>query len=98
VVVEAFCRGRGIVGSRVGGIPDIVEDGVTGLLVPPADAEALAAALERVLVEPGLASSLGSAAHASVGPWRATPAEYARRVRALVDAVCAPDGQSEGGR
>lgn len=98
VVVEAFCRGRGVVGSRVGGIPDIVEDGVSGLLVPPGDADALAAALERVLVEPGLASSLGSAAHASVGPWLATPAEYARRMRALVDAVCAPGGERGGAR
>ena len=35
VVVEAFCRGRAIVASRVGGIPDIVEDGETGMLVPP---------------------------------------------------------------
>lgn len=96
VVVEAFCRGRGVVGSRVGGIPDIVEDGVSGLLVPPGDAGALAAALERVLLEPGLASSLGAAAHASVGPWLAPPAVYARRVRALVDVVCAPDGESGG--
>jgi glycogen(starch) synthase len=98
VVVEAFCRGRGVVGSRVGGIPDIVEDGVSGLLVPPGDAGALAAALERVLLEPGLASSLGAAAHACVGPWLATPAEYARRVRALVDVVCAPAGESGGVR
>ena len=52
VVVEAFCRGRGVVGSRVGGIPDLVEDGVTGLLVAPGDAHALADALVRVLVRP----------------------------------------------
>ena len=49
VVVEAFCRGRGVVGSRVGGIPDLVADGVSGLLVPPGDTEALADALVRVL-------------------------------------------------
>src|SRR5262249_440340 len=49
VVVEAFCRGRGVVASRVGGIPDLVEDGVDGLLVPPGDAPALADALVRVL-------------------------------------------------
>src|SRR6266540_7567403 len=37
-----------VIASRVGGIPDIIEDGVSGLLVPPADPEALADAIERV--------------------------------------------------
>jgi glycosyltransferase involved in cell wall biosynthesis len=87
VVVEAFCRGRGIVGSRVGGIPDIVEEGATGLLVPPADIDALAEALVRVLSDGALAERLGGAAHAAVQPWLATPQEYARRLRELVDEV-----------
>ena len=60
VVVEAFCRGRGVVGSRVGGIPDIVEDGRTGILVPPEDAQALADALVRVLSDRALAERLGA--------------------------------------
>ena len=87
VVVEAFCRGRGVVGSRVGGIPDVVEDGVTGYLVPPEDADALADALVRVLSDRGLAEGLGSAARGVVQPWLATPEEYARRIRELVDEV-----------
>jgi glycosyltransferase involved in cell wall biosynthesis len=87
VVVEAFCRGRGVVGSRVGGIPDIVEDGVSGLLVPPEDARALADALIRALSDRALAERLGAAAHAAVQPWLATPEEYARRVRELVDEI-----------
>jgi glycosyltransferase involved in cell wall biosynthesis len=87
VVVEAFCRGRGVVGSRVGGIPDIVEDGVTGLLVPPGDAVALADALVRVLDDRPLAERLGAAAHDAVQPWLASPEEYARRIRELVDEV-----------
>jgi glycosyltransferase involved in cell wall biosynthesis len=87
VVVEAFCRGRGVVGSRVGGIPDIVADGQTGLLVPPGDARALADALERVLTDPALAERLGAAARAAVEPWLATPEEYARQVRDLVERV-----------
>jgi len=87
VVVEAFCRGRCVVGSRVGGIPDIVEDGTTGLLVPPENPDALAEALVRVLSDPQLAERLGAAGHTAVQSWVATPADYARRIRELVDAV-----------
>ena len=87
VVVEAFCRGRGVVASRVGGIPDIVDDGRTGLLVPPGDADALADALVRALSDRTLAERFGAAAHDAVMPWLATPEEYARRLRELVDEV-----------
>ena len=87
VVVEALCRGRGVVGSRVGGIPDIVEDDATGLLVTPEDVAALADALVRALSERALAERLGAAGHTAVQPWLATPEEYARRIRELVDAV-----------
>jgi glycosyltransferase involved in cell wall biosynthesis len=89
VVVEAFCRGRAVVGSRVGGIPDLVTDGETGLLVVPGDAQALAAALVAVLADESLAARLGEAAHAAVARWLATPEDYARRIRELVDRVCA---------
>ncbi len=87
VVIEAGCRGRAVVGSRVGGIPDVVADGETGLLVPPGDAAALSEALERVLSDRALAERLGVEARIRVEPWLATPEEYARRVRDLVDKV-----------
>jgi rhamnosyl/mannosyltransferase len=87
VVVEAFCRGRGVVASRVGGIPDIVEDGKTGLLVPPGDPERLAYALVRVLTDRGFAERLGAEARSAVEPWLATPEEYARQIRDLVEKV-----------
>jgi glycosyltransferase involved in cell wall biosynthesis len=87
VVVEAFCRGRGVVASRVGGIPDIVEDGKTGALTPPGDAAALAEALVRALSDRAYAEELGAAAYVAVQPWLATPEEYARRIRELVDDV-----------
>ena len=77
VVIEAFCRGRAVVGSRVGGIPDLVDGRRHRLLVPPGDASALADALVRVLTEPGLAARLGSGARAAAEPWLATPEEYA---------------------
>jgi glycosyltransferase involved in cell wall biosynthesis len=65
VVVEAQCRGRAVIGSRVGGIPDLVRDGENGLLVEPGDPEALAEALVRVLSDPELAARLGAEARAS---------------------------------
>ena len=54
--------GRPVVASAVGGLLDLVEDGVTGLLVPPGDVAALRAALERLLGDPELRARLGAAA------------------------------------
>jgi glycosyltransferase involved in cell wall biosynthesis len=92
VVVEAFCRGRGVVGSRVGGIPDLVTDGESGLLVPPGDARALADTLVRALGDPQLAGRLGAEGRRSVEPWLATPDEYARQVSELVERVVSDSG------
>jgi glycosyltransferase involved in cell wall biosynthesis len=86
VLVESFCRGRGVIGTRAGSIPDLVEDGVAGVLVEPEDAAALAEALVRVLGDRALAARLGEGARASAAPWLQTPEEYARRMRELVAA------------
>jgi glycosyltransferase involved in cell wall biosynthesis len=59
VAVEALAAGRPVVGSRVSGIQDIVADGQTGLLVPPADPHALAAAIIRCLGDPEQARAMG---------------------------------------
>jgi glycosyltransferase involved in cell wall biosynthesis len=61
VLLEAMAQARPVVASAVGGTPEIVTDGETGLLVPPGDAGALARALARVLTENGLARRLGEA-------------------------------------
>jgi glycosyltransferase involved in cell wall biosynthesis len=87
VIVEAFCRGRPVVGSRVGGIPDLIEDGRTGVLVEPGNPKALAEALVRVLSDRELAARMGTAAHGAAAPWLATPEEFAARMRELVDRV-----------
>ncbi|HXZ43263.1 MAG TPA: glycosyltransferase family 4 protein, partial [archaeon] len=60
-LLEAAAAGVPVVASRVGGIPEVVQDGVNGLLVPPADAQALATAIVRVLREPALGRTLGKA-------------------------------------
>ena len=54
--------GRPVVASRAGGLPDLVPDGVAGLLVPPGDEVALAGALARVLADAPLAERLGAGA------------------------------------
>jgi len=66
-ILEAMSSGRAIVATRVGGTPEQIEDGVTGLLAQPRDPEALALALARVLREPDLRSRLGAAAREAVG-------------------------------
>jgi glycosyltransferase involved in cell wall biosynthesis len=58
-LLEAMALARPIVASAVGGIPEFVTDGQTGLLVPPRDPAALAGALLRVLADRGLAARLG---------------------------------------
>lgn len=62
--LEWMSLGRPVVASAVGGLPDIVEDGVTGLLVPPGDAKALAEALSALLLDPAKAEALGRAGRA----------------------------------
>lgn len=60
VLLEAMASGRPVVASRVGGIPEIVEDGVTGILVPPGDPAALATALGTMRSDPSLRRALGA--------------------------------------
>jgi glycosyltransferase involved in cell wall biosynthesis len=64
VLLEAAAAGCPVVASAVGGVGEIVDDGVTGLLVPPRDEKALAAALVRILSDPELGERMGRAARA----------------------------------
>lgn len=62
VLLEAQALGVPVIGTDVGGIPDLVEHEKTGLLVPPSDAKAIAEAIIRVLTEPGLGDRLAAGA------------------------------------
>lgn len=61
-LLQAAAAGVPLVASRIGGIPEVIEDGVTGLLVPPEDPAALAAAIEATLADPAAAATRARAA------------------------------------
>jgi glycosyltransferase involved in cell wall biosynthesis len=66
VLLESMAAGAPVVATRVGGTPEAVEDRVNGLLVPPADAPALAQAICSLLADPVRAARLGQAARQSI--------------------------------
>ncbi len=61
-ILEAMAAGVPVVATRVGGVPEFVRDGETGILVPPADVHALGAALRRIATDAPLRSALGARA------------------------------------
>jgi glycosyltransferase involved in cell wall biosynthesis len=67
-LIEAMAAGRAVVSTNVGGIPDVIEHGATGLLVPPEDPAAFADALDALLARPDRISELGKAAKQAVYP------------------------------
>jgi glycosyltransferase involved in cell wall biosynthesis len=91
VALEAMERARPVVASAVGGLPEIVADGETGLVVPPADAEALADAIVALADDLETAASMGVA-----GRERAlldfTPERCASRIEALYEGGLEPPG------
>jgi len=87
-LLEAMALGKPILASRAGGIPDTIEDGVTGRLLPPLDAGAWAAAIEQALAEPEAMAGMASRAR------RVAREEYSldrtvARTRALYEEVVA---------
>jgi glycosyltransferase involved in cell wall biosynthesis len=64
VALEAMLMGRPVIASRIGGLPDLVVNGATGLLVPPGDAMALRQAIQRLLADAALRERLGRAGRA----------------------------------
>jgi glycosyltransferase involved in cell wall biosynthesis len=83
--LDAMAAGLPVVATRVGGIPEIVEDGVSGILVPPRDPAALAAAMVRLAGDAGLRARLGEAGKVRAREFSADRTE--ERTRALYDEV-----------
>jgi glycosyltransferase involved in cell wall biosynthesis len=87
-LLEGMAAGRPAVATRVGGVPEIVDDGKTGLLVPPKDPQALAAALARVADDAEWRERAGAAARRSILE-RGTIAARARRIEAMIESLVA---------
>lgn len=83
VLVEALAAGRPVVAPELSGIPELIEDGVTGLLFRPGDSRQLAAALGRLLDDPRLAERLGRAGRQRVEE----RFELSRTVGSLLDVL-----------
>jgi glycosyltransferase involved in cell wall biosynthesis len=83
-ILEAMARRKPVVATAVGGIPEVIRDGVSGLLVPASDPDALATALTRLARSPSLRSQLGEAGYETVAV-RFSMDAHVRRVEALYD-------------
>ena len=96
--VEAMASGLPVVATRVGGIPEVVADGETGLLVPPNDPVALAEAMGRLAADPALRARLGAAGRARAEE-RFSYDRIAREVETLDEESPAPSRpRSRGSR
>ena len=85
-VIESMAQGVPAIVSDVGGLPEIVEDGVSGLVVPPRDAKALAAAIRRLVEDGDLRRRFGAAARERIKThfdFRQSAAEFAALFRRL---------------
>ncbi|HEY6399437.1 MAG TPA: glycosyltransferase [Solirubrobacteraceae bacterium] len=98
--LECMASGTPLVATAVGGLPEMIEDGRTGLLVPPRNADALADALVSLLLDPGRRARIAAAAATQVEPYRidAVVAQFSTLYEQLVDEVHARRAQLTGGR
>ena len=85
--LEAQAAGRPVVAERVAGVPEVVADGQTGILVPPSDPQALADAIDALIGNAKRRQSLGCAARTFVAEERSLPAMAARIANLLVPAL-----------
>ena len=99
-LIEAMARGVPVVASAVGGIPEVVTDGVDGRLVPPGDPAALADAIVELLRDPALRHRLGEAGRRTVADRFSIDAQV-RAIQAVYDEELARAGvllNGEGAR
>jgi glycosyltransferase involved in cell wall biosynthesis len=86
VAVEAQLCATPVIAFRSGGLPDVVSDGVSGLLTPPGDVRALAAAMDAVLARPDTGASMGRAGREAALE-RFSPAVAASHYQTIYESV-----------
>jgi glycosyltransferase involved in cell wall biosynthesis len=89
VIIEGMAAGKPVIATNGGGVPEIVEDGKTGILVPMGDAPAMAEAISRLLADPVLASDMGTRGRERVRN-HFTIEHKARKIEAVYQAMFAP--------
>ena len=94
-LLEAMSHGMACVATHVGAIPEVIDDGHNGLLVPPRDSPALASALLRLVRDPALREQLGAAARATVND-RFTWDVHGARLVGLYGELCGGTGRQPG--
>jgi len=97
VVIEAMAAGKPVVATDGGGIPEIVRDGETGILVPMGDAAAMADAVVRLLLDPATALAMGQAGRRRVRD-HFTVSHTAQKVEAIYDRIFGISTGSQGPR
>ena len=85
-ILEAFALGRPVMGTRIGGIPELVRDGVTGMTAPPGDPAALADGIANLMSGPEKADSMGRAARSWVSE-KLAPGPHIERLDAVYQEV-----------
>ncbi len=81
VILESFARGRPVIASHVGGIPELVENNVNGMLVPSGDVNALADAMIVMIQNPGLARSMGEVGRLRIATYHTVERQVTEFVR-----------------
>jgi glycosyltransferase involved in cell wall biosynthesis len=99
VLMEAMATGLPVVATRIAGIPELVEDGVSGRLVPPGEEDALARAILEVVQDPAKAAEMGAAGRSRVRSSFDARTEAARLARLILAArkATVPHGWPEAG-
>src|SRR5262249_47413151 len=86
VFLEAMAFGKPVIGGAHGGTPDVIEDGVSGFLIPHGDVDRLTAVLRALLLDPALAAKMGAQAKTRVRD-QFSASQFQQRLRHLLQDV-----------